>query len=546
MKFRADEGEATPPRMRVHGRSPHPAEYAAWREMRRNTRQVEEPGADAAWNHLISVFVHGKAGAGLVATLESLRSQTYRNIEIIVGGPQTAELPPRDDFASLRGMFPEPEADPLTLLADPASDRLWRGSHIMFAQAGTLFDDEAFELLNALLNQGSAESRPDLVLCDHDRLGPGGAAVPHFLPGWDPDLVCAMDVVGTAFLVSRRLLQARRSGTAPGSLREWLIGVAQAPRAPHWAHLAEPAIQLPDPPAKPDRTTPAIIGRAASVAIVIPNRNRAEMLGRCVQFIGSFAGGVELVIVDHASTEPATLDLYQSLRRDLGARIVPVAGMFNFSRMVNLGVAATSSEMVLLLNNDVEVTRPGQIETLVGHAMRPEVGVAGARLLYPDGTVQHAGMMLECQSSPTRIVPHHVGRGAPESSDGYLHGLRTVRNYQAVTGALLATRRAVFDAVNGFDEVSLPVEYNDVDFCLKVRQQGLRVVTVPTEGIVHRESATRDTTPTPDVLTMRNAAEAVISSRWPEAVRHDPFRHPWVKIESVPQPRFAWHEGPAP
>jgi len=174
MKFRADEGEATPPRMRVHGRSPHPAEYAAWREMRRNTRQVEEPGADAAWNHLISVFVHGKAGAGLVATLESLRSQTYRNIEIIVGGPQTAELPPRDDFASLRGMFPEPEADPLTLLADPASDRLWRGSHIMFAQAGTLFDDDAFELLNALLNQGSAESRPDLVLCDHDRLGPGG------------------------------------------------------------------------------------------------------------------------------------------------------------------------------------------------------------------------------------------------------------------------------------------------------------------------------------------------------------------------------------
>src|SRR5579871_1399647 len=167
------------------------------------------------------------------------------------------------------------------------------------------------------------------------------------------------------------------------------------------------------------------------------------------------------------------------LRRAQGAIWHPGPHMdqpFNFSRMVNLGVAATRAELVVLLNNDVRFSAPGQIEQLLAGAMRPEVGVVGCRLLYPDGTTQHAGMLLRSgKNGAARIRAAHVYRGAARQAAGYLHQLETTRNWQAVTGAVMAMRREVFDRVGGFDEVALPVEFNDVDFCLRVRESGLRV-----------------------------------------------------------------------
>src|SRR4029077_18183612 len=150
----------------------------------------------------------------------------------------------------------------------------------------------------------------------------------------------------------------------------------------------------------------------------------------------------ELVIVDNGSDEPAVDTVYGDLRARHGARIVSMNQPFNFSSMVNLGVAATSAEVVLLLNNDVEVTAPGLLEQMLASALRPEVGVVGSRLLYPDGTVQHAGMLLRPDPADAdRVRAQHVLRGAPRTADGYLYRLRTVRNYQSVTGALMATRR---------------------------------------------------------------------------------------------------------
>jgi GT2 family glycosyltransferase len=498
---------------------------------------MQAPPAIGAWNHLITVFVIGarEAGQPVAETLASLNAQTYRNIETIVTGVDAGQLPDPDDFLGLRGLFAEPALDALTILSDAGTDCLWRGSHVVFAVAGATFDADAFALLNDML---SARRPPDLVVCDHDRrAGRNDAPQPCFLPGWDPDLIIQMDYVGSAFMASRELVLSQRPLGRQSSLYDWIRVLAS--RTMTVGHLTEPVMHLVAPMPEPLATESAFTPSAASLAVVIPNRDQPELLRRCVRFLDSFQGPApELVIVDHDSADPATLELYADLKEKHGARLVKVKGPFNFSRMINLGVAATTAEVVLLVNNDVEITQPGQVEAMVANAMRPEVGVVGARLLYPDGTVQHAGMVL---SSPANGTAQHAWRGAAKDADGYLHALRTRRNVQAVTGALVATRRDVFNAVEGFDEVNLPVEQNDVDYCLRVRSIGLRVLVMPTDGIIHRESSTRGAATTPEVLRMRSADSLVMEQRWGE--QSDPFRNPHIEMADRPGVLFPWSDG---
>ena len=257
------------------------------------------------------------------------------------------------------------------------------------------------------------------------------------------------------------------------------------------------------------------IAEPPEVAIIIPNRNRPELLARCLGFLehaNHFRP--EILVVDNASDDPALPVLYAKLKARHGVRVLRMDQSFNFSRLVNLGVAATKAELVLLLNNDVQFSLPGQLEQLLAAAMRPEVGVAGCRLLYPDGTTQHAGMLL--RPGPDPAVPiraMHVFRGAARQATGYLHQLHAIRNCQAVTGAVMAMRREVFHRVGGFDEVALPVEYNDIDFCLRVRRTGLRVITLPLDGVFHHESATRGDASTPAVRMMRNRPQSPAATR---------------------------------
>lgn len=521
------------------------AGYDAWRRSRLAER-VRLSGGQRVWNHLITVVLYEGTAPGPEAmgtTLSSLQGQTYRNIEIVVSGAcDTTQLEP-SDFASLRGLFVEQGLDPLAVLADPAADHLWRGSHLVFASAGTTFDPDAFYLLNRMLSPLQERPPPELVVCDHDRIaGTGSGPSPCFLPGWDPDLIVAMDYVGTAFMASRKLILEQRAAKRPASLHEWLCHLANG--RPVVRHLTEPVMHLPTSMPRP-LAVAAIVAPtpARSIAIVIPNRDKPELLRRCVRFLESIdVAELEVVIVDHASTDPATLALYAELEARHRARILKIDGRFNFSRMVNLGVAASTAEVVMLVNNDVEVTDAREVEWMAGHAMRPEIGAVGARLLYADHTVQHAGVVL--RPGPNRELPvlsQHVLRGAAERSDGYLHALRTIRNYLAVTGAIIATRRVVFDQLGGFDEVSLPVEGNDIDYCLGARAAGFRVISLPTQGILHPESSTRGYGITPEVRKMRAAAMNLMAARWREAVDHDPFCNPHADMWDRQDAVFPWN-----
>ena len=532
----------------------HARDYPSWRERRLTERLDESAQLVGLRNNLISVIVYaidaGKASPRLDATLRSLLQQTYRNIEVLVVGGAISNAHQAENFSSYRGLFFEPALSHLDILRDLHADNLWRGDHLMFVGAGTMFDADTFVMLNAALNAAPGTRGPDLVLCDHDRVtGTHEFSQPSFTPGWDPDLIQSHDYIETAFVASRGLIQRRRAqANSCANLHDWLRMIAQ--EESHFAthHVTETLVHIPQADAAPPPPVPVAFKppyAMPDLSVIIPNRNRPDLLAQCLSFM-EFPNRfrTELVIVDNASDDADVLSLYAQLRERKDAKILSMNQEFNFARMVNIGVAASTSPIFLLLNNDVQITSPGLLEQMVAHALRPEVGVVGTKLLNADGSVQHGGMLLrEGHAGVKTMLPLHVLRGARRGDAGYLNALSSVRNYQAVTGALMASRREVFLQVGGFDEVHLPVEFNDVDYCLRVRQAGYRVLCLPLDGIFHFESSTRGTELSPEVARMRQAAMACMAGRWREQFRHDPYRNPWVELGNVAQARFPWSGG---
>jgi len=247
------------------------------------------------------------------------------------------------------------------------------------------------------------------------------------------------------------------------------------------------------------------------------------MLRKALAFIDHLQGvDLEVVIVDHQSRDPELQAYYQELDRKVRFRLVPYERGFSYSMMINAGVEASTHPVIVMMNNDVEITRPESFVQLVEYATRPEVGVVGSRLLYPDETIQHCGVVL-LEGGHADHILRHVQNDDPV----YQKTLSEVREYRAVTGALMACRREVFDAVEGFNEVSLPIEYNDIDFCLQVRERGLKVVCLPLEEVYHHESVSRGKELDAMGRLIRSEASRYMSQRWSEEyTRLDPFLDP--------------------
>ena len=274
------------------------------------------------------------------------------------------------------------------------------------------------------------------------------------------------------------------------------------------------------------------------VSIVIPIRDRPALLARCMEGLlhGTDYPALDVLVADNGSEQPETAALLARLGADPRVTVLPVPGPFNYAHVNNVAVAATSGEVVLLLNNDVEVLDPGWLAEMVGLAMRPGVGAVGAKLLYPDGTIQHAGVVLgigSFEGGPG--IAGHFGYGAGRTEPGYADQLLIARGVSAVTGACLAMRRSVWDGVGGLDAEAFAVALNDVDLCLRVRAAGLEVVWTPHAVLLHRESASRG----PDHVAgardrFRRECRA-LRDRWGPELDSDPF---YNRNFSRADPRF--------
>jgi GT2 family glycosyltransferase len=251
------------------------------------------------------------------------------------------------------------------------------------------------------------------------------------------------------------------------------------------------------------------------VSIVIPNRDAARVLKQCVKGLlhETSYPDIELVIVDNGSIDPEVVELYRSLEREGRAVIVAFNRPFNFSAACNAGAAAARGDLLLFLNNDIEVIHPDWLDELVRWAQQPDVGIVGAKLLYPDRTIQHAGVVFGLG-----LVGHIFSR-APEGASGVFGSSDCYRDYLAVTGACQMMRKDVFRQLGGYDE-RFRLVFSDVVLCLEARKAGYRVVYTPHARLVHHESYTRKREDSPEDMEL--LARYLRASGFVE----DPYLHP--------------------
>ena len=266
------------------------------------------------------------------------------------------------------------------------------------------------------------------------------------------------------------------------------------------------------------------------VSILIPNKDHTDDLDRCIRSIEekSTYHNYEYIIIENNSDQEETFAYYKKLQEENPkAHVVYWDGEFNYSAINNYGASFANGEYLLLLNNDVEVINADWLEEMLGYCMRDDVGIVGARLYYPDDTIQHAGVVIGFGG-----IAGHAFVQQKRGTTGYCHRIICAQDYSAVTAACMIVKKSVFEEVGGLTE-ELKVAFNDVDFCMKVRQTGKLVVYNPYAELYHYESKSRGLEDTPEKVARFNSEIKKFSDRWPEILKNgDPYYNPNLTLKS--------------
>ena len=510
--------------------------YANWKSARARPPHGRRTASDLT----IRLILPARAadGSAVARTVESLRTGSHRAWTLVVTG---AERQREAQAAASDARVTQADWDetvPATALLGDA-DAL-----------GFLCPDDRLrpDALSILADRLAGSDVPDLVYADAE-IG-GTVPVPRLKPDWSPDLALVTAYPGRPTLLARRLIERlgdRPAGPANGRAL-CLAAMAAARTAAHVPRILLTAQIAPEDSgeaAELDRHleaagSPARAGIADGildlrwplpdpaplVSIVIPSRDRPDLIGRITQDVlhRTDYPALDLVIVDNGSTDPAVLRLYERLRADGRARIAPYPHPFNFSAMVNIGARAARGKILVLLNNDIAVQEPGWLAALVAQALRPDVGAVGAKLLYGDGSLQHAGVVVGLGGRAG-----HILRRRPGDAPGHLGRMRVAHEVSAVTAACLAIERAKYEAVGGFDEETFAVDFNDVDFCLRLGAAGWKTMWTPRAVLAHLESVSRGPSTGAARARFEREGEAFVR-RWRDVIRHDPFYHPALSL----------------
>jgi GT2 family glycosyltransferase len=277
-----------------------------------------------------------------------------------------------------------------------------------------------------------------------------------------------------------------------------------------------------------------------STTVIIPVRDKPELLRTCLNSIRPAVAKAraEVMIIDNDSSDPAMLEYLETLD-ERTALVVRVPGYFNFSRLNNIAAGKAQSDYLLLLNNDIEARDDAWLGEMLGRIAEPDVGAVGALLLWPSGVVQHGGVVLG-----PRFAAGHAFNERLETDPGYADALRVAHEGSAVTAACLLTRRSDYLAVGGMDELRFPVNFNDVDFCLKLRAAGKRVVLTPHARLIHHESASRGTDRAADRAGRFDRELRTLRARWGDTLVSDPYYNPMLSLDAVPFSGLAWPPRP--
>ena len=495
-------------------------------------------------------------------TLKSLRAQRVGDwtLHVVAEGPAPAAFAgePRLSWQAagravgrLNQSLVESGADWIALI--DAGDQL--APHALFAVADAFYRHPEWLALYS----------------DEDRINPAGTrANPHFKPDFNLDLMRSMPYVGGIVAVRQALfaelggfgeqwdgteeydlalrLAERLGGAGFGHVADILyhrLTVSGRSKRPIQAicadmpkvlqaHLDRAGVKATAAPGvQPHfcRVAYQHDGPEPMVSIIVPTKNQLALVKRCVEAVlqKTKYENYELIIVDNGSTEAdacAFLDQIETQEAQIGARIRVLRhpGPFNFSVMNNRAVRESArGEYLCLLNNDAAPLDGDWLGEMMVHARRPEVGIVGAKLFYPDGRIQHGGVILGVGwGSP---ADHPYSRD-PGESFGYWGRLQVVQDFSVVTAACMVTRRSIWEAVGGLDETSFAVAYNDVDYCLKVREQGHLVVWTPYARRRHEASASLKTSVEGKAVKEKNERffreRQAMYERWMPRIAFDP------------------------
>jgi len=285
------------------------------------------------------------------------------------------------------------------------------------------------------------------------------------------------------------------------------------------------------PSARVSRTS-----RHVSTTVVIPVRNRPALLRACLESIGPAVASAraEIIIVDNDSTDTAMLEYLDELDGRL-ALVLRVPGPFNFARLSNIAAEKADTDTLCLLSNDIKALDEAWLREMHGRMVEQDVGAVGALLLWPSGVVQHGGIVLA-----PGIGAAHAFSDRLHTDPGYADLLRVAHERSAVTAACLLTRRSDYLAMGGMDELRFPAAFNDVDYCLKLRAAGKRIVFTPHARLRHLESTRRGADQAPDRAPWLERELRVLRARWGEHLLNDPYYNPLLSLDPVPFSALAW------
>ena len=515
----------------------------------------------------------------LSAMVESVRSQTYRHWELILSDGSPHPSPLGGWLSDIRGSDERirvisPGKEPLGISDNTnRAISLAKGDYVAFLDHDDVLCPHAlYACAEAILNaRGDGRGEADVIYSDEDKMDLKGKTFrePAFKPDFDPDLlysvnyICHLLVVRRSFLMETGLLRSAYDGAQDYDLilrlSERAGRIIHIPQILyHWRCHQESTSQNPEAKSEAFEAgrralnahyercripAQAVMGEfpglyrtvyhwphSPLVSILIPNKDQVPVLKRCLMSIleKTEYPSYEILIIENNSTQEETFRFYREMSAaDERVHVVTYREAFNYSAINNYGAARASGDYLLLLNNDTEVIDPSWLTELMGYGQRPDVGIVGARLYYPDNRIQHAGVVLGYGG-----VAGHCFVQQPRESTGYCHRIICAQDYSAVTAACMLVRRSVYEEVGGFFE-GLAVAFNDVDFCLKVREKGYLVVYDPHAQLIHYESLSRGLEDTPEKQARFAREIALIRSRWPKAFdAPDPYYNPNLSLET--------------
>ncbi len=500
----------------------------------------------------------------LQQTIDSVRSQLYDNWELCISDDAsrqaaTLEVIKRNAKEDPRVRFVF-QSDRVGISENTnAALELATGDYCAFLDHDDLLAPHALHEVASV-----AVTRPEvkLIYSDEDKINESGDRTePHFKPDWNPDLLLAQNYICHLTAIRRDVLALSgwcRSGYDGAQDHDLLLRVTRTLEHHevhhisqilyHWRMTAESTASnasakgytsdsgvraVADFLGTNGERAEVVAGKypntyrilrelpkdAPLVSIIIPTRDRVDILSQCIDSVRNLTNypNYEIIVVDNRSEEQETLDYLKGVELLSGVRVVRYNGDFNYSAINNFAVGEARGSVLTLMNNDIEVISPDWLTEMVTHAIRPSIGCVGAKLLYKNNMVQHAGVILGIGG-----VAGHAHKYFDAESAGYFSRLHLTQNMSAVTAACLTVERRIYESVGGLNETDLKVAFNDVDFCLAVRALGYRNLWTPYAVLYHHESLSRGQEDTSEKQRRFTSEARFMQKKWGKSLMSDP------------------------